>query len=62
MEKRKKIKELSEDLRTKIVEKHGQSQSYMSMSRLFNVPVSAVCNIVKKLTAHGNVSNIPECG
>ncbi len=39
MEKRKKCKELSLDLREKIVEKHGQSQGYKSISRDLNVPV-----------------------
>ena len=62
MEKRKKSKELSEDLRTKIVEKHGQSQGYKSISRDIDVPVSTVHNIIKKFTAHGTVANLPGCG
>ena len=62
MEKRKKSKELSEDLRTKIVEKHGQSQGYKSISRDLNVPVSTVCSVIKKCTAHGIVTNLPGCG
>ena len=62
MEKRKKSKELSEDLRTKIVEKHGQSQGYKSISRDLDVPVSTVRNVIKKFTAHGTVANLPGCG
>ena len=62
MEKRKKSKELSEDLRTKIVEKHGQSQGYKSISRDLDVPVSTVRNVIKTFTAHGTVANLPGRG
>ena len=62
MEKRKKSKELSEDLRTKIVEKHGQSQGYKSIVGDLNVPVSTVRSVIKKFTAHGIVTNLPGCG
>ncbi len=58
MEKRKKCKELSVDLREQIVEKHGQSQGYKSISRDLNVPVSTVR---KRFTAHGTVANLPGC-
>ncbi len=61
-EKRKKCKELSVDLREKIVEKHGQSQGYKSISRDLNVPVSTVRNIIKRFTAHGTVANLPGRG
>ena len=59
MEKRKKSKEISEDLRTKIVEKHGQYQGYKSISRDLDVPVSTVCNVINTFTAHGTVANLP---
>ena len=65
MEKRKKSEELSEDLRTKIVEKHGQSQGYKSISRDLDIPVSTVRNVIKKLqlsTAHSTVVNLPGPG
>ncbi len=62
MEKRKKCKELSVDLREKIVEKQGQSQGYKSISRDLNVPVSTVRNIIKRFTAHGTVANLPGRG
>ena len=62
MEKSKKSKELSEDLRTKIVEKHGQSQGYKSISRDLNVPVSTVCSVIKMFTAHDIVANLSGCG
>ncbi len=59
VEKRKKCNELSVDLRERIWEKHGQSQGYKSISRDLNVPVSTVCNIIKRFTAHGTVANLP---
>ena len=62
MEKIKKSKELSEDLRTKIVEKHGQSNGYKSISRDLDAPVSTVRNVIKKFIAHGTVANLPGCG
>ena len=62
MEKRKKTKELSEDLRSKIVRKHGQSQGYKSISKDLNVPVSTVRSVIKKFKAHGTVANLPRCG
>ncbi len=62
MEKRKKCKDLSLDLRDKIVEKHWQYQGYKSISRDLNVSVSTVHNIIKRFTAHGTVANLPGCG
>ncbi|KAI4872702.1 hypothetical protein NFI96_007522 [Prochilodus magdalenae] len=62
MEKRKKTKELSEDLRSKIVRKRGQSQGYKSISKELNVPVSTMRSVIKKFKAHGTVANLPRCG
>ncbi|CAJ0949462.1 unnamed protein product, partial [Ranitomeya imitator] len=62
MEKRKKTKELSEDLRNQIVRKHEQSQGYKSISKDLNVPVSTVRSVIKKFKAHGTVANLPRCG
>ena len=50
---------MSVDLRTKIVEKHGQSQGH---SGDLNVPVSTVRNVIKKCTAHCIVANLPGRG
>ncbi|XP_040195259.1 solute carrier family 46 member 3-like [Rana temporaria] len=60
VEKRKSSKELSENLRTYILEKHGQSQGYKCISRDFNVPMSTVHNIVKKFTAYATVVYLHE--
>uniref|UniRef100_A0A8C4RGC3 Transposase n=1 Tax=Erpetoichthys calabaricus TaxID=27687 RepID=A0A8C4RGC3_ERPCA len=62
MENRKKSRELSEDLRTKIVEKYQQSQGYKSISRDLHVPLSTVRNIIKKFTTHSTVANLPGRG
>ena len=62
MENRNRRRELSEDLRTHIVEKHQQHQGYKSISRDLNVPLSTVRNIIKKFTTHGTTANLPGHG
>ncbi len=53
---------MSEDLRSKIVEKYQQSQGYKSISRDLKVPLSTVRNIIKKFITHGTVANLPGRG
>ena len=60
MEKRKKSRKLSEDLRSKTVEKYQQSHG--SISRDLKVPLSTVHIIIKKFITHGTVPNLPGCG
>lgn len=64
MEKRKKTRELSEDVKVthKIVAKHGPPQGWMSISRGLDVLVSAVRNVIKKFKAHATVTNLHGCG
>ena len=62
MEKRKTTRELSEEVRHKIVAKHGQSQGYKSISRDLAVPVSTIHNVIRKFKAHGTVANLPGHG
>ena len=62
MEKRKKTRALSEEVRHKIVAKPGQSQGYKFISRDFDVPVSTVSNVIRKFRAHGTVANLPGRG
>ena len=62
MEKRKKTKELSEDLKNKIVKKHEQCQGYKSISKDLEVPVSTVRRVIKKFKEHGTVANLPRSG
>ncbi|KAF7644453.1 hypothetical protein LDENG_00221760 [Lucifuga dentata] len=58
---KKKSRESSEEVRQKIVGKHGQSQA-KSISRDLDVPVSTMCNVIKKFKAHGPVANLPGRG
>ena len=62
MENRKKTRELSEEVRHKIVARHGQSQGYKSISRDLDVPVFTVHNAIGMFKAHGTVANLPGCG
>ena len=62
MEKRKKTRELSEEVRHKIVTKHGQSQGYKSISRDLDVPVSTVHSVIRKFKTQGTVANLPGRG
>ncbi|KAM4043669.1 small ribosomal subunit protein uS4-like [Anomaloglossus baeobatrachus] len=55
MENRRRIRELYEDLRTKIVVKFQQSQYYKSISRYVHIPLSMVH--IKKFTTHGTLCN-----
>ena len=62
MEKRKKTRELSEEVRHKIIAEHGQSQGSKSISRDLDVPVSTVHNVIRKFKAHDTVANLPGRG
>ena len=62
MKKREKTRELSEEVRHKIVAEHGQSQGYKPICRDLDVPVSTVRNVIRKFKAHGTVANLPGCG
>ena len=58
----RKKRELSEEVRHKIVTKHGQSQGYKPISRDLDVPLSTVRNIhnvIRKFKAHDTVANLP---
>ena len=61
MDKRKKHKELSEEVRKKIIAKHGESKGYKSISRELHVPVSTVHNVIKKSKVIGTVANQEYC-
>ena len=57
-----KTKELSEDIRSAIISKQKTSKRYKSISKDLGIPVSTVCNVIKKFAKHGTVKNLPECG
>ncbi|KAK3574811.1 hypothetical protein QTP86_018398 [Hemibagrus guttatus] len=54
-----KTKELSEDIRSAIISKHKSSKGYKAISKDIGIPVSTVCNIIKKFAKHGTVKNVP---
>ena len=62
MEKREKTRELSEEVRHKIVAKHGQSQGYKPISRDLDVPVSTVRHVIRKFKTHGTGAILPGRG
>lgn len=53
-----KTKELSEDSRNAIVEKHKSSKGYKTISKELGIPVSTVRNVIKKYSKHGTVKNL----
>jgi len=58
IERRKKTRELTEEVTHKIIAKLGQSQGYNSISRDLDVPVSTVRNVIRKFKAHGTAANL----
>lgn len=59
MDQRKQRRELSEEIRKKIIDKHGKGKGYKTISKQLDVPVTTVANIIKKFKVHGTVANLP---
>ena len=55
-----KKKELSEDLRQRVVDAHGQGKGYKAISKQYAVPVATVQSIIRKYKKFNTVKNI--CG
>lgn len=53
-----KKKELSNDLRTKIVNSHKDGLGYKSISKKFEVPTATVQSIIKKFQSHHTTNNL----
>ena len=53
-----KTKELTEDLRTAIVNAHSDGYGYKKISGMLHVPVFTVCAIIKKFEEHGTIKNV----
>lgn len=62
MDQRKQRRELSEEIRKKIIDKHGKGKGYKTISKQLDVPVTTVANIIKKFKVHGTVANLPGHG
>ncbi|CAJ0929288.1 unnamed protein product [Ranitomeya imitator] len=54
-------KELSQEIRKKIIDKHVKSKSYEIISKELDVPVNTVTHI-QKFKLHGTVANLPGLG
>lgn len=53
-----KKKELSNDLRNKIVNSHKEGLGYKAISKKFNVPTSTIQSIIKKFKTFNTVENV----
>ncbi|KAK3541035.1 hypothetical protein QTP86_012355 [Hemibagrus guttatus] len=53
-----KTKELTEDLRLRIVDAHKSGKGYKTISKGFEVPVATVQSIIKKYKTFRNVKNL----
>ncbi|XP_053150198.1 uncharacterized protein LOC128344317 isoform X2 [Hemicordylus capensis] len=62
MDQRKQRRELSEEIRKKIIDKHVKDKGYKTISKQFDVPVTTGANIIKKFKVHGIVANLPGHG
>ena len=52
-------KELSKDLRNKVVERHRSGDGYKNISKALNIPWSTVKTFIKKWKAYGTTKTLP---
>ncbi|KAG2461018.1 TCB1 transposase, partial [Polypterus senegalus] len=62
MDQRKQRKELSQEIRKKIIDKHVKGKGYKTISKQLDVPVTTVAHIIQKFKIHGTVANLPGRG
>ncbi|KAG2465172.1 TCB1 transposase, partial [Polypterus senegalus] len=62
MDQRKRRKELSQEIRKKILDKHVKGKGYKTISKQLDVPVTTVAHIIQKFKIHGTVANLPGRG
>lgn len=62
MDQRKRRKELSQEIRKKIIDKHDKGKGYKTISKQLDVPVTTVAHIIQKFKIHGTVANLPGRG
>ncbi|CAJ0934921.1 unnamed protein product [Ranitomeya imitator] len=56
MDQRKQRKELSQEIRKKIIDKHVKCKSYKTISKQLDVPVTTVAHIIQKFKMRGTVA------
>ena len=57
-----KSKELSEDLRQKMIYCHKAGEGYKKISKHLSIPISTIVSIIKKYKTHGTVTTLPRSG
>ena len=62
MDNRERRRELSQDIRKKIIDKHLKGAGYKTISKQLEVPVTTVAHIIQKFKTHGTVANLPGRG
>ena len=62
MDHRKLRRELSQEMRKKIIDKHVKGKGYRTISKQLDVPVTTVAHIIQKFKVHGTVANLPGRG
>uniref|UniRef100_A0AAQ5ZXB5 Transposase Tc1-like domain-containing protein n=1 Tax=Amphiprion ocellaris TaxID=80972 RepID=A0AAQ5ZXB5_AMPOC len=62
MDQRKPRKELSQEIRKKIIDKHVKGKGYKTISKQLDVPVTTAAHIIQKFKIHGTVTNLPGRG
>uniref|UniRef100_A0A669ERY6 Uncharacterized protein n=1 Tax=Oreochromis niloticus TaxID=8128 RepID=A0A669ERY6_ORENI len=62
MDQRKQRKELYQEIRKKIIDKHVKAKGYKTISKQLDVPVTTVAHVIQKFKIHGTVANLPGCG
>ena len=62
MGQRKQRKELSQEIRKKIIDKHVKGKGYKTISKQLDVPVTTVAHIIQKFKIHETVANLPGRG
>ena len=62
MDQRKQRKELSQEIRKKIIDKHVKGKGYKTISKQLDVPVTTAAQIIQKFKVHRTVANLPGRG
>ena len=59
---RKLRRELGQEIRKKIIDKHVKGKGYKTISKLLDVPVTTVAHIIQTFKVHGTVADLPGRG
>src|SRR4029434_7212256 len=62
MDHRKVRRELSQEIRKNIIDKHVKGKGYKTISKQLDIPVTTVAHIIQKFKVQGTVANLPGRG